>query len=71
MLGDMDSAKEKLPTFVENRYYWEMNRMLLEHSSLFDPLRDEPAFVQMLDDYKREAEEQRTMLQAIAIDSNA
>jgi TolB-like protein/Flp pilus assembly protein TadD len=66
LLGDTDSAKEKLPAFVENRYYWEMNRMLLEHSSLFDPLREEPAFVQMLDDYKREAEEQRTLLQASA-----
>ena len=68
ILGDTDSAKEKLPAFVENRYYWEMNRMLLERSSLFDPLREEPAFVQMLDDYKREAEGQRTLLQAMALD---
>jgi TolB-like protein/Flp pilus assembly protein TadD len=65
LIGDTDSAKEKLPAFVENRYYWEMNRMLLEHSSLFDPLREEPAFVQMLDDYKSEAEEQRTLLRAM------
>jgi TolB-like protein/Flp pilus assembly protein TadD len=68
LLGDIDNAKEKLPAFVENRYYWEMNRMLLEHSSLFDPLREEPAFVQMIDDYQREAGEQRTLLQAMALD---
>jgi tetratricopeptide (TPR) repeat protein len=68
LLGDIDSAKEKLPAFVENRYYWDMNRMLLEHSSLFDPLREEPAFIQMIDDYKREAEEQRTLLQAMMVE---
>jgi len=67
LLGDIDGAKEKLPAFVEYRHYWEMNRMLLQHSSLFDPLREEPAFVQMLDDYEREAGEQRTLLQAMSL----
>ena len=54
-----------LPEFEQKRYYWEFNRTLLEHSHLFDPLREDPAFVAMLESYRTEAEEQRTILQAM------
>jgi len=64
-LGDLDGAREILPTFEEFRYYWEFNRILLERSHLFDPLREDPAFIAMLEDYRSEAEEQRTILQAM------
>ena len=64
-LGETDEARELLPEFEEFRYYWEFNRILLERSHLFDPLREEPAFVAMLEDYRAEAEEQRTLLQAM------
>jgi hypothetical protein len=64
-LGDLDGAREILPTFEEFRYYWEFNRILLERSHLFDPLREDPAFIAMLEDYSAEAEEQRTILQAM------
>ena len=64
-LGETDEAREMLPEFEKKRYYWEFNRTLLERSHLFDPLREEPAFVAMLESYRTEAEEQRTILQAI------
>ena len=64
-LGDVDGAKERLPGFEKIRYYWELNRMMLERSHLYDALREEPAFVAMLEDYRAEAEEQRTLLQAM------
>jgi len=68
VLGDIDAARTMLPGFVNNRYDWVINRMLLEHSSLFDPLRDQPMFVQMLDDYRQKAQEQRALLQAMTVD---
>jgi len=64
-LGDVDGAGERLPGFEKIRYYWELNRMLLERSHLYDALREEPAFVAMLESYRAEAEEQRTILQAM------
>jgi TolB-like protein/Tfp pilus assembly protein PilF len=65
-LGDLDGAREILPEFEEIRYYWAFNRILLERSHLFDPLRQDPAFAAMLEDYRSEAEEQRTILQAMS-----
>ncbi len=64
-LGETDEAREMLPEFEKKRYYWEFNRTLLERSHLFDPLREEPAFIEMLESYRTEAEEQRTILQAL------
>jgi TolB-like protein/cytochrome c-type biogenesis protein CcmH/NrfG len=65
LLGDTDGALEKLAGFAKNRYRSENNRFVLEHSSLFDPLRDEPAFIALLDEYRENAEEQRQILQAM------
>ncbi len=64
-LGDVDGARERLPEFEKNRYYWELNRMFLERSHLYDPLREEPAFAAMLESYRVEAEKQRSILQAV------
>ena len=64
-IGDVDGAKDRLPGFEKIRYYWELNRMLLERSHLYDALREEPAFVAMLENYRAEAAEQRTLLQAM------
>jgi tetratricopeptide (TPR) repeat protein len=64
-LGDLDGAREMLPEFEKIRYYWGFNRTLLERSHLFDPLREDPAFVAMLEKYRAEAAEQRTLLQAM------
>ena len=64
-LGDLDEARAMLAEFETHRYYWSFNRVLLEHSPLFDPLREDPDFVNMLENYREEATEQRTILQAM------
>ena len=38
---------------------------LLRHSSLFDTIRDEPEFIALIDDFERNAAEQRELLQAM------
>jgi len=65
MLGDVDRALEKLDQFATVKYYADTNRLFLEHDSTFDPLRGDPAFVKILDDYRKNAEQQRLLLQAM------
>jgi TolB-like protein len=64
-LGDTEGALEKLTDFSENPYSRLDNKLILERSSLFDPLRDEPAFIELLDEYRRNSEEQQRALQAM------
>ncbi|MDH3266614.1 MAG: tetratricopeptide repeat protein, partial [Gammaproteobacteria bacterium] len=64
-LGEAGDAKALLPEFEEIRHYWEFNRILLERSALFDPLREDPDFVNMLENYHVEAAEQRALLQTM------
>ena len=65
MLGDIDRALEKLDTFAAGKYYADTNRLFLEHDVTLDPLRGDPAFIKILDDYRKNAEEQRLLLQAM------
>ena len=37
-------------------------RFMLRYSSLYDPIRDEPEFIALLDEYDRNAAEQRRWL---------
>jgi hypothetical protein len=39
------------------------NLAMFKHSSLFDPIRDEPEFIELLDEYRKNAAEQRRLLQ--------
>jgi hypothetical protein len=68
-LGDIDAALEKLKGFSQTKYRREWNRMLLERSSTFDALREEPAFIALLDEYRENAAEQRILLQAMNVDT--
>ena len=70
MLGDVDRALEKLDQFATIKYYADTNRLFLEHDSTFDPLRGDPAFIKILDDYRTNAEEQRLLLQAMNEDAS-
>jgi hypothetical protein len=70
ILGDTDAALDKLAGFAQNKYDRESNRLYLERSPLFDPIREEPAFVALLDDYRENAEEQRQILQAMNTDTS-
>jgi len=69
LLGDNDAALEKLEGFSQTKYRREWNRMLLERSSTFDALREEPAFIALLDEYRENAAEQRILLQAMNVDT--
>jgi len=64
-LGDIDTALDKLAGLAQKKYFWQDDKLLLERSPLFDPIRDEPDFIALLDDYRKTAEEQRKILQAI------
>ena len=71
LLGDTDGALDKVDGLAQSKYLSENNRFVLERSSLFDPLRGEPAFIALLDEYRENAERQRQMLQAMNADSSA
>jgi len=64
-LGDTDGALAELADFAQNKYFWGDNGLLLERNSVYDPIRNEPAFIALLDDYRENAEEQRKILQAM------
>jgi TolB-like protein len=64
MLGNDDAAFDKLALVNEDKYRLGSFRALLEHSSLFAPLREEPAFTALVDEYREHAKEQRLILQA-------
>ncbi len=44
--------------------------MSLERSSTFNALREEPAFIALLDEYRENAAEQRMLLQAMNVDTS-
>jgi tetratricopeptide (TPR) repeat protein len=69
LLGDIDAALDKLEGFAQTKYRREWNRMLLERSSTFDALREEPAFIALLDEYRENAAEQRMLLQTMSVDT--
>jgi hypothetical protein len=61
---------DKLEGFAQNKHRWEDSRLLLERSPVFDPIREEPAFIAFLDDYRENAAEQRKILQALNEDAS-
>jgi hypothetical protein len=69
-LGDTDVALDKLAGFVQNKYNWEENKLYLEHSPVFDPIREEPAFIALLDEYRENAAEEQQILQAMNKDTS-
>jgi hypothetical protein len=71
LLGDTDGALDKVAGLAQSKYLLENNRFVLERSSLFDPLRGEPAFIALLDEYRENAAEQRQILQAMNAESSA
>jgi len=64
-LGDTDAALDRLAGFAQNKYQRENNRLLLERSPVFDPIRDERAFIALLDELRENAAKQRQILQAM------
>ena len=64
-LGNTDTALDRLAGLGEAKYRWGNNRLDLERDSLFDLMRNEPAFIALLDDYRKNADEQPKLLQAM------
>jgi hypothetical protein len=40
---------------------------MFKHSKLYDPIRDEPEFIALLDEYRKNAAEQRRLVQEMGI----
>ncbi len=64
-LGDRDGALQALDDFSAHKFDSEYNAMLLQRDPTFDAIREEPAFVALMQDYDRNAAEQRQRLQAL------
>ena len=64
LLGDTEAALDKLAGLAQYQYDWPFNQTFLERSSVFDPIRNEPEFIELLDEYRKNAAEQRRLLKA-------
>ena len=65
ILGDTDAALDKLAGFAQNKYGSWRNKLYLERSPVFDTIREEPAFIALLDELRENAAKQRQILQAM------
>jgi TolB-like protein len=65
LLGDRDAALVKLRAFAPDKYRSNDAHIIMEHSALFEPIRDEPEFIAVLEDYRRNAAEQRALLETM------
>ena len=65
LLGNKDGAAEMLTDLGRTKYFFSSQPMFIQHSDLLDPLRDEPAFQAIIDEYQTNAAEQRQILQAM------
>jgi TolB-like protein/predicted Zn-dependent protease len=65
LLENTDLALNTLDDFTQRPGRGWIYRLVLERSPMFDPIREEPAFVALMDEYRRNAEEQRQLLQAM------
>ena len=64
-LGDRVGALAALDQFADNKFDSEFDTILFERDPTFDPIRNEPAFVALMEEYDRNAAEQRRLLQAM------
>ena len=64
MLGDREKALENLELVSDIKYYYEFNALLFKQDPMFDPIREEPAFIALLAEYEENSAEQRHLLQA-------
>jgi hypothetical protein len=64
-----DGALKKLAGLSQNKYYRHDIQMILEHGSEFDSIRDEPAFIALLNEYRDNAARQRNIMRAMNNDA--
>ena len=56
---------QALDEFFKRPFDSEFNAMIFQRSSVFDVIRDEPVFIALMQEYERNAAEQRQLLQAM------
>jgi tetratricopeptide (TPR) repeat protein len=63
-IGEREAALEKFREFAILKWVWAGNttQLMFRYSSLYDPIRDEPEFIALLDLYEQNAAEQRRLL---------
>jgi adenylate cyclase len=69
-LGEKETAKNKFRELARvNKWWWPgiMSQTMLRHSSIFDPIRNEPEFIALLELYETNAAEQRRLVQEMGI----
>jgi len=65
LLGDTAGALKKFDTLASDPRFGLLNRALLENDRVFDPIRNEPQFVALLERRHALVQKQRTLLQAM------
>jgi len=70
LIGHRESALEKFDIYANTNYFHTLDPIFLQHDSVFDPIREEPAFIALLGEYREKAAEQRQILQAMNEDSS-
>jgi TolB-like protein len=63
LLDDTEGALQKLAEVADDKNSGIYNRLIIERSSIFDPIRNEPAYIALLEDYETNAEQQRQLLE--------
>ena len=63
LLDDTEGALQKLAEVADDKDSGLYDRLIIERSSVFDPIRSEPAYVALLEANKRIAEQQRRLLE--------
>jgi len=63
-LGERETALETFRNFVKVKWYSGfVHRLMLRYSSLYDPIRNEPEFLALLEAYDQNEAEQRRLVQ--------
>ena len=70
LLGDTDGALGKLEDHSRNKYSGYLEQIDLERNSVYDPIRNEPAFIALLGEYRDNAAKQRQIMQAMNEDKS-
>ncbi len=71
-LGEREAAMNKFRDFTRLNKWSDLtgsivSQTMLKHSSVFDPIREEPEFIELLDFYEKNASEQRRLLKEMGI----
>jgi len=62
-LDDTEGALQQLAEIVASPHSGLYDRLIFERSSLYEPIRNEPAYIALLEYYKTNAEQQRQLLE--------